>query len=96
MNKIFIYTQNGRVSSIKIKCHNMGDEESKDSLKKNFIWKLICKIFNVGHVLQPIWFRHYSILTGKVNREFVERKFNFVFYIGSLFWIIFILSKIFH
>ena len=62
----------------------MGDEESKDSLKKNFIWKLICKIFNVGHVLQPIWFRHYSILTGKVNREFVERKFNFVFYMFKI------------
>jgi hypothetical protein len=73
----------------------MDDEKNQKSFKKNFFRKFICKVFNVGHVLQPIWFRHYSIFTGQVNREFVERKFNFVFFVGVLFWFIFIFSEIF-
>jgi len=70
------------------------DDECRENIEKSFRRKLVRKIFNVGDVFQSIWVRYYSISTLCYNREFMVRQFNFVLLIGSLFWTIFLSSKI--
>lgn len=69
------------------------DDGNRENIQKSFFRKLICKVFNVGDVPQPIWVRYYSISTLCFNRKFVERQFNFVLFIGSLLWCVFLLSE---
>lgn len=63
-------------------------------IEKVFYPEFISKISYARNVLQSIWIRHSTISTYVMDREFVESKFSFVFYIGIVFWIIFFVSKI--
>jgi len=72
----------------------MSDGNNKINFEKNFLGECVCKISNVGNVFQPIWIRHDSIFTFIFDRKFVERKFSFVLFVGSLLWVGFFLSKI--
>ena len=73
----------------------MSDGDSKINMEENFCGKPIGKVLNVGNVLQPFRFRFGSIPTYFTNRKFVERKFNFVLYLGTLFWFCFFITKMF-
>jgi hypothetical protein len=71
------------------------DDEYTKKIEKSFFRKLRCKIFNAGYVFQSIWIRYNSISAFVINREYLVCQYNFVLYIGSLFWIVFLLSKTF-
>ena len=73
----------------------MEDGDSKISLEKNFLGKRICKTTHVRDVFQPVWIRHNTVQSLVFDREFVERKLNFVFTIGFMFWVIYLVSQIF-
>jgi hypothetical protein len=72
----------------------MDDYEQNQNMETNFFRKPFYKVPYVGDVLQSIRFRHCTILSDSFNRKFILRKPRFVLYIGTIFWIIFILSKI--
>lgn len=72
----------------------MGYDSKRKFAKKTIFKKPVRKIFNVGDVFQPFWVRHSAILSNFFDRDFMERKFNFVLFIGTMFWIVFLLSKI--
>lgn len=69
-------------------------DSNTQKTKKNIFRKPVRKIFNVGDVFQPIRVRHRTIFSYFIDREFNERKFGFILFIGFLFWTIFLLSKI--
>ena len=73
----------------------MEDGDSKISLEKNFLGKRVSKTSHVRDVFQPFWVRHSSVLSLVFNREFVERKLNFVFNVGFVFWVVFLVSQAF-
>lgn len=72
----------------------MDDDESNQDLEENIFKKYLNKISYAGNVFQPIWIRCGSIFSYISNREFVLDQFNFVLRIGTLFWIIFLISQI--
>ena len=45
-------------------------------------------------ILQSFWVRCGSIFSNIKNREFMEGELRVVLYCGSIFWIIYLLSKI--
>lgn len=73
----------------------MEDGDSEIGLEKNILGERKCETPNVRDVFQPFWVRHDTVLSVITDREFVERKFNFVFIVGILFWVGFFISKIF-
>jgi hypothetical protein len=73
----------------------MEDGDSKKNLEKNFLGKRVSETSDVRNVLQPVWVRHNSVLSFVFDREFVERKFSFVLFVGIMFWICFFITKIF-
>jgi hypothetical protein len=73
----------------------MDDYEQNQNMETNIFRKPFNKVPYVGNVLQSIWFRHCTILSDSLNRKFILRKLRFVLYIGTIFWIVFLLSKIF-
>jgi hypothetical protein len=73
----------------------MSDGDNKINLEENFCGKPVGKVFDVRDVLQPFRFRFGSISTYFTNRKFVERKFSFVLFVGSVLWVGFFISKIF-
>ena len=73
----------------------MEDGDCKKDLEKNFLRKRVGKISDDRDVFQPVWIRHSSVLSYILDREFVERKFDFVLYLGTLFWFCFFITKIF-
>ena len=94
--RIFIYGDlPSFFKNINIKSQNMEDGDSKSNVEKNFHGKHVGKISNVRDVFQPFWIRHSSVLSLIVDGEFVERKFNFIWIVGIVFWICLLISKIF-
>jgi len=73
----------------------MEDGDSKINLEENFLGERICKTTYVRDVFQPIWIRHNTVLSLVFDREFVERKLDFVFIIGLMFWVGYLVSQIF-
>jgi hypothetical protein len=73
----------------------MEDGDSKINLEENFHGERICKTTYVRDVFQPIWIRHNTVLSLVFDREFVERKLDFVFIIGLMFWVGYLVSQIF-
>ena len=73
----------------------MEDGDSKINLDENFHGERICKTTYVRDVFQPIWIRHNTVLSLVFDREFVERKLDFVFIIGLMFWVGYLVSQIF-
>jgi hypothetical protein len=73
----------------------MEDGDSKINLEENFHGERICKTTYVRDVFQPIWIRHNTVLSLVFDREFVERKLDFVFVIGLMFWVGYLVSQIF-
>ena len=73
----------------------MEDGESKTKSKIRINRKSIRKVPVVSNVFQPIWVRYNPISTFCFNREYLVRQSNFVLFIGTLFWIIFLFSKTF-
>jgi hypothetical protein len=73
----------------------MEDGDCKSNLEKNFLGERVSKIPDVGDVFQPIWIRHNTVLSLVFDREFVERKLDFVFVIGLMFWVGYLVSQIF-
>lgn len=73
----------------------MEDGDSKTNLEKNFLGERICKTTYVRDVFQPVWIRHNTVLSLVFDREFVERKLDFVFIIGFMFWVGYLVSQIF-
>ena len=73
----------------------MEDGDSKINLEENFLGEHICKTTYVRDVFQPIWIRHNTVLSLVFDREFVERKLDFVFIIGLMFWAGHLVSQIF-
>jgi len=73
----------------------MEDGDSKINLEENFHGERICKTTYVRDVFQPIWIRHNTVLSLVFDREFVERKLDFVFAIGLMFWVGYLVSQIF-
>jgi hypothetical protein len=70
------------------------DEKNKDvegiSKRESFpIGTNDCDVF------QSIWIRRNTILFSLFNRRFMEGQLRLVWYLGSIFWIIFLISKIF-
>lgn len=72
----------------------MEDDCSGKNMEESFQGKSFSKIFNVRDVFQSVWVRYYTISTLLNNREFVVGKFNFILRVGTLFWVIFLLTKI--
>jgi hypothetical protein len=73
----------------------MEDGDSKINLEENFHGERICKTTYARDVFQPIWIRHNTVLSLVFDREFVERKLDFVFVIGLMFWVGYLVSQIF-
>jgi hypothetical protein len=73
----------------------MEDGDSEKNMEENFLGERLCKATYDGDVFQPIWIRHSSVLSYILDREFVERKFDFVLYLGTLLWFCFFITKIF-
>ena len=49
---------------------------------------------DAGSILQSVWVRCSSIFFNLKNRKFMEGELRVVFYCGSIFWILYLLSKI--
>lgn len=49
---------------------------------------------NVGTFFQSIWVRCRTIFSDIMDREFMVRKFYFVLYCGSIFWILHLFYQI--
>jgi hypothetical protein len=79
---------------IKVKLKHMDDYEQNQNMETNIFREYLNKVPYVGNVLQSIRLRHCTILSDSFNREFILRKPRFVLYIGTILWIIFLLSKI--
>jgi hypothetical protein len=73
----------------------MEDGESKTTREKSIYRKSVRKISNVSDVFQSIWIRHCSVPTDITNRKFVESELRFILSIGSIFWVIYFITKIF-
>jgi hypothetical protein len=69
------------------------DKESKD-FEGDPEWEPISTGINDRNVFQPIWVRRNTILSCVFDRKFIESQFRFVWYLGSIFWIIFFISKV--
>ena len=50
---------------------------------------------NICDVFSSIWFRYCTILFNIDNRKYLERKYHYVFYIGSFFYLIFFIIEIY-
>lgn len=74
---------------------NMDDDHKTQNMEKGVSRQPISNIFNVGFIFQSIRIRRNSIFSDIVNRKFIESQPRYVFYCGSLFWILYILSKAF-
>lgn len=72
----------------------MDDGESNQDVETNIFRESFNKVPYVSDVLQPVWIRCSSILSCISNREFILGKLNFVLRVGTLFWIIFLITKI--
>ena len=72
----------------------MDDADKNNNVEKNIPRKSFSNFFNVGSFFQPFWFRCGSILSDITNRKFMESELRLVLYCGTIFWVIFILSKI--
>lgn len=73
---------------------NMEDGGSKSEDEKTFDRKSVCKILDVGNVLQSFRIRHRSISINPFDRKFVECKLRFILSCGFIFWIIYIITKL--
>ena len=73
----------------------MDDGKQNTGLEKEFPRQPFSSIFNVGTVLQSVWFRCRSIFPNITDRKFMESELRFVLYCGIVFWTIYLLSKTF-
>ncbi len=71
------------------------DDESNKDMEEDIPRKHICEVFNAWNVLQSIWVRCNTILSFYSNKQYILRQFNLVLYLGSMFWLILLLSKTF-
>ena len=72
----------------------MEDGEKRKNLEKNVSGKPFSTISNDSTILQSFWVRCGSIFSNIKDREFMEGELRLVFYCGSIFWIIYLLSQI--
>jgi len=72
----------------------MDDGNKQANVEKNFSRQSLPNIFNVGAFFQSIRFRCGSIFSDITDRKFMESELRFVLYCGSIFWILYLLSKI--
>lgn len=73
----------------------MEDGGSKSKAKKTFDRKPVRKILDVGDVFQSVWVRHHPIPINPFDRKFMECKLRFILSCGLIFWIIYIITKLF-
>jgi hypothetical protein len=73
----------------------MDDEGTNQDLEENLYGKYGSKMSCVSDVFQSFRFRRGSILSYYSNRKFNESKSRIILYIGTILWIIFLISKTF-
>ena len=72
----------------------MEDGEKRKNMEKNVPRESFSTISNDSSILQSVWIRCSSIFFNLKNRKFMEGELRVVLYCGSIFWIIYLLSKI--
>ena len=71
----------------------MKDGENLKNLESNSSGKHITDMSNVGIILQSIRIRCSSVFSDIMDRDFIEGESRFVWYCGTIFWIIYLLSQ---
>lgn len=72
----------------------MEDDEKNKNVEDDVPRKPLSSIFNVGTIFQSFWIRCRSVFPDITDRKFMERELNLVFYCGSIFWVLYLLSKV--
>ena len=72
----------------------MEDGEKQKNMEKNVPRESFSSISNDSSILQSVWIRCSSIFFNLKNRKFMEGELRVVLYCGSIFWILYLLSKI--
>ena len=72
----------------------MRDGEKRKEMEKSVDGQHFSNIFNVSLILQSIWIRCRSIFPNITDRKFMESELRFVLYCGSIFWFVYLLSKV--
>jgi hypothetical protein len=73
----------------------MEDDKQNKNMEENPIGEPFTTSVNDCNVFQPVWIRRNSVLSSLFDRRFMEVQYRLVWYLGSIFWIIFLISKIF-
>ncbi len=72
----------------------MDDGKQNSNLEKTVSRQSVSSIFNVGSIFQSVWFRCRSVFPNITDRKFMESELRLVLYCGSIFWVLYLLSKI--
>lgn len=72
----------------------MEDDSEKQNVEEDLSRKPISTISNDCSFFQSFWVRCGSIWTDIVDRKFMESQLRVVLYCGSIFWILYLFSKI--
>jgi hypothetical protein len=72
----------------------MEDDGEKQNLEEDLSRKPISTISNDCPIFQSIWIRCCSVWSNIVDRKFMESQLRVVLYCGSIFWTLYLLSKI--
>lgn len=71
----------------------MDDDKQNKDVEGDLEGEPVPSNFDDGDVFQSIWVRYYPILSCLFDRGFMESQSRFVFYVGTMFWIIYLISK---
>ena len=72
----------------------MEDGGKNQNVEKDSSRQPIAGIFNARVILQSFWIRCRAVFPNITDRKFMESELRLVLYCGSVFWILYLLSKI--
>jgi len=73
----------------------MDNDRKTKNMESNTPRQHISNMSNAGTFLQSFWVRCGSVFSDIMDRDFMESESRFVFYCGTVLWIIFLLSQAF-
>ena len=72
----------------------MEDDGKNENVEKDPPRQPLSNIFNVGVILQSFWIRCRTVFPNITDRKFMESELRIVLYCGTIFWALYLFSKI--
>ena len=72
----------------------MEDGDKNKNVEEDLPRKSFSNLSNVCTILQSFWVRYCTILPNIIDRKFMESELRIVLYCGTIFWTLYLFSKI--